>query len=209
MRYKNAIFDMDGVLIDNSEGIMYCAEYAINKLGLPPLSKDTLKKFIGPALIWSLKTYCKISEEKAEEGLYIYREKYINEGINMFKLYDGIYDTVKTLCDAGVKCSVSSGKPQESVEYILKKAKMTEFFDAVAGAVFPTKVSSKDEQLKKALIERPAVMIGDRVFDIDSAYNAKIDCIFVTYGFGDDSDLAGHKPQHIVHSPKEILKVIL
>ena len=57
MRYRNAIFDMDGVLIDNSEGIMYCARYAISRLGLDVPGDDVLRKFIGPALIYSLKTY--------------------------------------------------------------------------------------------------------------------------------------------------------
>lgn len=34
MKYANVIFDMDGVLIDNSAGIMHSVRYALGRLGV-------------------------------------------------------------------------------------------------------------------------------------------------------------------------------
>lgn len=209
MRYRNAIFDMDGVLIDNSEGIMYCARYAISRLGLDVPGDDVLRKFIGPALIYSLKTYAGAADEQAERGLYLYREKYLTEGIKMYRLYDGIREAAERLHDSGVRLSVSSGKPQECVDEILRTSGMTELFELTAGTVFPARVSSKDEQMKRAVLERPAVMIGDRVFDLECAENARVDCIFAKYGFGDESDLRGHTPVFIAEKPADIADFIL
>lgn len=200
---------MDGVLIDNSEGIMHCARYAIGELGLPVPGDDVLRKFIGPALIYSLKTYCGATDEQAERGLNLYRGKYLESGIGMFRLYDGIFDTVRALAAAGVRCSVCSGKPQECVDIILDTAGMTKFFEVTAGTVFPARVSNKDEQMKKALLDRPALMVGDRVFDLECAYNAKLDCVYATYGFGDADDLAVYKPTYFADKPQDIMEIVL
>lgn len=200
---------MDGVLIDNSEGIMLCARYAIARLGLPVPGDDVLRLFIGPALIWSLETYCGATPEQAERGLLLYREKYVADGIHRFRLYDGIYDTVKTLHAAGVRCSVSSGKPQDAVDAILAKAGMTDFFEVTAGTAFPARVSHKDEQMKKAVLERPALMVGDRVFDLACAYNARVDSAYAAYGFGTPDDLAEYTPTYVVSSPAEITQIVL
>ena len=74
MRYRNVIFDMDGVLIDNSEGIIDCARETVKTLGLKDLSDDEYRLFIGPALMYSLKTYAGASEEESERGYQIYRK---------------------------------------------------------------------------------------------------------------------------------------
>ena len=200
---------MDGVLIDNSEGIMSTARYTIAKLGLPALSDETLKKFIGPALVWSLKTYCGADDEQAMYGLTVYRKEYLKSGIRMYRLYDGVYDTVKTLREAGVRLSVSSGKPIDVVNEILADSGMKDFFEVTAGTIFPAKVSSKDEQMKKAVLERPALMVGDRVFDLECAQNANVDCAFAKYGFGDESDYAEIKPKYFIEKAKDLLDIVL
>ena len=115
-----------------------------------------MRKFIGPALVWSLKTYCHLSEADAERGLKIYREMYSAEGINMYRLYDGVYDTVKTLALGGVRLSVASGKPQIFLDKILETSGMNEFFERTAGVDFTEKESSKAAQIHRALISRPA-----------------------------------------------------
>ena len=209
MKYANVIFDMDGVLIDNSEGIMHCARYAIAAIGLEVPPDGVLRKFIGPALVWSLKTYCGASDEQALRGLTLYRDKYVETGIKMFRLYDGVEETVRTLHSAGVRLSVASGKPTDSVREILSSAGIDGYFEAVAGTEFPAKVSSKDEQMKTAVLARPALMVGDRVFDIECAANAGADCAFARYGFGDESDYAGMQPKYFIDRPTDIIQLVI
>ncbi len=208
MRYSNVIFDMDGVLIDNSAGIMHSVRYALGVLGVPVPGESVLRKFIGPALVWSLRTYCGLSETDAERGLKIYREKYVAEGINMYRLYDGVYDTVKALADGGVKLSVASGKPQVFLDKILETSGMTRFFERTAGVDFTEKESSKAAQIRRALVSRPALMVGDRVFDIDCARGERVDCAFAKYGFGDESDYAEHKPEYFIDKPGDLLGIV-
>ena len=50
-----------------------------------------------------------------------------------------------------------------------------------------------------------AVYIGDSEVDIETAKNAKIDCISVSWGFKDKSFLKLMGASHIIDSPKELL----
>ena len=42
-----ALFDLDGTLVDNSEGITKSTQFALNSYGYPNQPMETLKKFIG------------------------------------------------------------------------------------------------------------------------------------------------------------------
>ena len=44
------LFDLDGTLVDNSEGITKSTQFALDSYGYPNQPMETLKKFIGPPL---------------------------------------------------------------------------------------------------------------------------------------------------------------
>ena len=50
MRYDAVIFDLDGTLIDSSEGIIHATEKTIRRLGYPEISREELISYIGPPI---------------------------------------------------------------------------------------------------------------------------------------------------------------
>ena len=48
--YEIAVFDVDGTLLDTTEGVIAAVEYTIEKKGLKPLDRETLLTFIGPPI---------------------------------------------------------------------------------------------------------------------------------------------------------------
>ena len=46
-KYEIAVFDVDGTLLDTTEGVLASVKYTIDKMGFEPLSEDVLKTFIG------------------------------------------------------------------------------------------------------------------------------------------------------------------
>ena len=54
---KLLLFDFDGTVIDNSEGIFNCVNYAAEKLGLPRPAERDLRAFVGPPLYDSFRKY--------------------------------------------------------------------------------------------------------------------------------------------------------
>lgn len=209
MRYKNVIFDMDGVLIDNSEGIIGCAREAVKALGLRDLSDAEYRLFIGPALMYSLKTYAGATEEESERGFEIYRKAYFAHGIDEYRVYDGVEDALIELTQAGVKCTVASGKPIASVHRILETSGLGKYFVRAEGSVKPKKYSDKTPQTLAAIVCTPAVMVGDRIFDITAAKNAGIDSIYARYGFCVPGETDGENPTFEIDSPRDIPAIVL
>ena len=94
---KVIIIDLDGTLIDSSEGIFASARYALEKTKLPPMADVQLRAFIGPPLVQSFMKYCGLDEQDALEAVAIYREHYAEKGVKMYKPYDGIVDLLTIL----------------------------------------------------------------------------------------------------------------
>ena len=49
------LFDLDGTLTQSEEGIWKSARYTLEKMGYPEPDAATLRKFIGPPLVWSFR----------------------------------------------------------------------------------------------------------------------------------------------------------
>ena len=50
MEYNTFLFDLDGTLIDSSEGIINSVIYALKKFGIEETEREKLHAFIGPPL---------------------------------------------------------------------------------------------------------------------------------------------------------------
>lgn len=179
------------------------------ELGLPDLPDETYRLFIGPALMYSLKTYAGATEEQCEEGYKKYREYYFARGIDEYRVYDGVEEMLQTLTEAGVKCTVASGKPAESVRQHTRNGRGWESISCARGRTRPKKYSDKTKQILAAVVDEPAVMIGDRVFDLLAAKIAGVDSIYALYGFCAPGDTDEIKPTFEAADPREITDIVL
>ena len=78
---KAVLFDLDGTLLDTSEGIMDSVRYTIAQLGYEQLPIETILKFVGPPIQTSLITHLGISIDEAQRGANIFREYYKNNAL--------------------------------------------------------------------------------------------------------------------------------
>ena len=77
MKYQYLLFDMDGMLVDTREGILKCAQYALDAFGIHVEDLQSLTKFVGPPLSTSFREFYGFSEEQAQEAVAIYRQRYL------------------------------------------------------------------------------------------------------------------------------------
>ena len=103
MEYNTFLFDLDGTLIDSSEGIINSVIYALKKFGIEETEREKMHAFIGPPLTDSFTKYYGFSEEESWKAVVAYREYYQDKGIFECKLYDGIPDVLKAVKQAGKK----------------------------------------------------------------------------------------------------------
>ena len=49
-RYDLVVFDVDGTLLDTTQGVLAGVKYTIEKMGYPELKEEQMKSFIGPPI---------------------------------------------------------------------------------------------------------------------------------------------------------------
>lgn len=189
------LFDMDGTLIDSSEGVTKSAQYALRHYGIEVSDLDTLKKFIGPPLSESFSKYYGFSKEQAVEAVGIYRQRYNTIGIFECCLYPGVESCIRELKKQGYRIGVASSKPEISCRRILDHFGILDLFDDVAGATMDGRIETKKQVLVEALgrwnqipVEH-MLLIGDTLFDVEGANQVGMRTIGVSFGFGDVSQM--------------------
>ncbi|WP_449621681.1 HAD hydrolase-like protein [Robertmurraya sp. Marseille-Q9965] len=189
MKYSTIIFDLDGTLLDTSEGIMVGASYTVQKLGIAELTMDQQKSFIGPPLLESFMRECGLTKNEAEIAVSLYRERYQKKGLYEAKHYHQMEELLFLLKKKGFKLAVATLKMDRFAKEILEYFGLLHYFDSING------IDEKDTLSKKDIIQlclkeieeydySKVVLIGDSIFDAIGAKEAGIDFIGVTYGFG-------------------------
>ena len=202
------LFDLDGTLTQSGEGIWNCARYALEKMGYPEPDAATLRKFIGPPLIWSFRELIGMSEEQALEAQTVYRERYNTLGLFENRVYPGIRYALRCLKKAGAHLGVVTGKPAGPTGRILEHFGIRRYFDSVICA--SDNKADKEQMIRDSLPEGygEAWMVGDRKFDMEGGLKAGIHTLGVTYGYGSEQELTESGAEKLAHTPREIADVL-
>ncbi len=202
------LFDLDGTLTQSKEGIWNCAKHAAARMGLPEPDTATLRKFIGPPLIWSFRELLGLSPEDAEEAQRIYRERYNTVGLFENRVYPGIRCALRTLRKAGMHLGIVTGKPESPTRRILEHFGILGWMETVVCATDGH--AEKDHLIRQALPADAgeAWMVGDRMFDVEGGRKAGIHTIGVTYGYGSEEELLNAGAERIAHTPREIMEIL-
>ena len=212
--YKAVLFDLDGTINDSGPGIMNSVRYAIERMGRKPLPPETLRRFIGPALLYSFKKYAGMTEEESWQAIGYYKECYDGGEAYNLNIYEGIPELLERLGQNGVLCAVVTTKPEAVAEKILERFDMKKHFACVIGPESDGASNQKSILIRRALRklgleEQDAVMIGDTRFDAAGASEAGCDFIGVTYGYGTPEELREDRTVFLADSAAQIAPWVL
>jgi phosphoglycolate phosphatase len=193
--YKYILFDLDGTIIDSSEGIVSSFIYALSKFGIEEKPGEHMRRIIGPPLSHSFKTYYGFNDEDTALGVKYYREVFKAGLMLKNTLYPGITELIDALKAADKKVIIATSKPEIFVRPILEDLGILDKFDFIAGSIVGDIRVDKGEIINYIIEEMQisdrteCVMIGDRDRDITGAFDVGIDCIGVLHGFGSLEEL--------------------
>jgi len=195
MAVKAVLFDLDGTLIDSSEGIIKSVLHALNHYGIEEHDVDGLRKFIGPPLWESFAKYYDFPKDKAVEAVQVFRERYNVKGLFECSLYPGVRECLEELSNKGYRIGIASSKPEETCKRILDYHGVLGYFDNVSGASMDGKVETKEQVLEQLFSRWPdvdkdqMVLVGDTLFDVQGANSFSLRCIAVSFGFGSAEEM--------------------
>lgn len=195
MKYKAAIFDMDGTILDTLQDLTNSVNFALAENGLPTRTTDEVRSFVGNGIRKLVERAAPATcpKEAQEQVFESFNAHYARHCADNTKAYDGISDVVRKLKEHGVKCAVVSNKSDYAVQPLCKQY-FPRLFDTAVGVKEgirpkpnPDAVLSVLEQF--SVSKRQAVYIGDSQVDVQTAKNASVDCIAVLWGFRDRQTL--------------------
>lgn len=213
MKYKLAIFDVDGTVFDTYTGVSESLVYAFDRLGIAPPPESVLRTFLGPSLYESFTGTMGLDDATARRAIDLFRSVYTVENYKHATFYDGIPALFDRLSAAGVTLAVASSKARPVVIELLRYQGILDRFAVVCAPELGEKGSDKRDLVARAVQSassgQPAVMIGDRKFDLLAAAQVGIDGIGVTYGFGTREELDACPHVYLADSAKDVGDYIL
>ncbi|MCI6655350.1 MAG: HAD-IA family hydrolase [Clostridium sp.] len=215
MRYKLAVFDMDGTILNTLEDLADSTNYALKANGFPERTIDEVRRFVGNGIRLLIERAVPTDTDKelTDKVFDTFKEYYKTHCAVKTRPYDGIKDVLSELRKAGCLTAVVSNKADFAVQDLCKDYFDNLFDFAIGEREGIKKKPAPDsvfEVLSKLNVEKAdAVYIGDSDVDFATSMNAGMDVIMVGWGFRDAEFLREKGVKRIIKQPSEILDIIL
>jgi len=205
---KYILFDLDGTLVDSSEGVAEATNYALASLGYKPRPIEQIARYIGYPLEDMFASFCDGPIEQLKAAFQEKAALVMKESTRPMK---GAPETVALFFNAGYKLAIATTKYRIHTEGIVAKLGWHKYFAALASGDEVARVKPAPDIIKLALTKlgaKPdtAVMVGDTINDIVSARAAGVKTISIRSPFGND-ELAKHNPELILNNISELKTV--
>ncbi|MGL5636074.1 MAG: HAD family hydrolase [Bacteroidales bacterium] len=213
---KLVIFDLDGTLLNTIEDLAVSTNYALTKHGFPEHPISAYNFFVGNGirkLVERALPENKRDESTVKTVLKDFISYYDKHSTELTRPYDGVKDLMAQLTKAGVSMAVASNKYQTATEELVEKyfgdfdfVKVLGQRDGVAPKPDPVIV---EDILEEINVEKESVLfVGDSGVDMQTAINANVSSVAVSWGFRPMSELNQFSPNFTINSPNELLSII-
>ncbi|MBO5489185.1 MAG: HAD family hydrolase [Eubacterium sp.] len=212
MKYRLAIFDMDGTILNTLDDLADSTNYALREHGLPERTLDEVRQFVGNGIRKLIERA--VPEGSGEETIVAVHDTftaYYKEHCAVkTKPYDGIPELIQTLRDQGVLTAVVSNKADYGVQALCEDY-FKGLFDCAVGEREGVQRKPSPDSVNMVLKElgvakEDAVYIGDSEVDYKTSVNAGLDVIMVGWGFRREEYLKKCGAEFVVHKPEEVLE---
>lgn len=211
---KAIIFDLDGTLLDTSKDITNSVNYVLEKHGYKVLKVREVLKNLGYGSKYLIKNSLPegISNHEFELIHQAYLTYYQDHNDILTTPYEGVLDLVNKLKVRGLKLALISNKDNSDVQSLIPKH-FGAAFDVIYGTLkgFPNKPDSYLVNLTLNDLKvdnKQAIYIGDSEVDFQTAQNANLEFIAVSWGFRTKEFLENKGIRQIVDNPDELLNLI-
>ncbi len=209
------IFDLDGTLVDSGRDIAISANFVRLRFGLPELSAETIRSYVGDGLAKLLtralghdvrsgltgEAGLPVSPEQHAEATRVFAEHYRRHMLDNTRLYPGVLEMLSRF--RGVPLFVATNKPQVYSEEILKGLHVAGAFQRVVGGDTPRARKPDPAHLEATLQGysfEPAsvVMVGDSPNDVNAGRAFGAMTVGCTFGLVPPATIKAAQPDFLI-----------
>ena len=210
---KLVIFDLDGTLLDTIADLAESANHALKQLGYPTRDVEKIRTFVGNG-VNKLLFRALPDEEKTEENMMRMRTHFVPyydaHNADLSAPYPGIVTLLEELQAKGLRMAVASNKYQEATVKLVKHYfPMIDFVEVLGQReginVKPDPTIVFDILKKAGVSKEETLYVGDSGVDMQTAINAGVDAIGVTWGFRPRTELEDFHPMGLIDQAEELV----
>ena len=217
------LFDLDGTLVDTAPDLMRAHNHVMKKFGYPTKSTEEIRNLVGQGAgamlgrsIWgqAKKEFGKVQDEKIKkEMVKDFVDFYGKNIVNESTLINGVKDFLIWAKEKKISMAVCTNKQEHLAVDLLKKIKIYDFFEYVAGhntfdycKPDPRHLTSVIEILDGDI--NRSLMIGDSETDANAAKEAGIPVILLEDGYT-EKKITEIYHNHLIKDFVDIEKIVL
>ena len=206
MKKRLVIFDLDGTLLNTIADLAVATNEALRAMGYPTHAEEVIQTFVGNGVSKLLERSMPL-DKRTEENIALVRRHFMayydQHNADLSTPYPGIADMLSRLQEDGVMLAVASNKYQSATEKLIARYFPHINFVCVLGQRqgIPVKPSPDIvlEIMEKANVSRSDTLyVGDSGVDMQTACNAGIDSVAVSWGFRPRAELEAFRTLAII-----------
>ncbi len=203
------LWDLDGTLLDTLADLADAVNYALTQKGYPTRTYEEIRSFVGNGALNLIRLAVPegTGQEDVQDTLQTFRDYYADHAMVRTGPFAGV---VEQLHAVGKKYPVAvvSNKPDQAVKVLCKS-----FFPGVYALGERENVPRKPapDMVRNAMAHLgvdACIYVGDSEVDVQTARNAGVPCLSVTWGFRDEEVLVSAGATHLCRDVTRLSETI-
>ena len=207
-----AVFDCDGTLVDSQHTIVSCMQAALRQSGLDTVNADAIRHMVGLTLLEGIARLLPAEgSDRHHEVAEHYRQAFQQSRTrpdHEEPLYQGVKECLQALENDNVMMGVATGKGRRGLEMTLNRHNIRDKFAVLKtaddGPGKPHPAILLDAIAETGASPETTVMIGDTVFDMELARNAKVKSVGVSWGYHPPAELKQYGADVVVQTYSDV-----
>ena len=215
MKYHTILFDLDGTLLNTLEDLTDAVNYVMDAYDFPEHSIEDVRCFVGNGIRVLMQRAIPEGEENPQfdEAFELFKRYYLAHNKVKTRPYDGIMELLGELKKRGVHMAIVSNKNQPTVEALCEEEFQGLISVAVGDGEGRARKPAPDgpmEAIRRLGLSgtEGVLYVGDSEVDAQTAKNAGLGCVLVTWGFRTRLEMAPYSAFPFIDRPEELLEFV-
>lgn len=211
---KAVIFDLDGTLTDTLEDLKEAVNAALAHKGMPQCTLEQVRAYVGNGIRKLMERAVPDGADNADfDEVFAFFKKYYGEHcLDHTAPYRDILHLLQELSVRGVPMAIVSNKVDSAVKE-LNEMFFADYVTVALGETADVRRKPAPDMVELALKElgvekEHALYVGDSDVDLETAANAGLSCVSVTWGFREADFLRKQGAKVLIHRPLELLYIL-
>lgn len=208
------LFDMDGTTLNTLEDLADSVNHVLSVYGFPPKTPQQIRQYLGNGVkkLMELSVPGGMDNPQFTRCLTDFQTYYEAHANRKTAPYPGILELLNTLHRRQYKMGIVSNKMDVAVKQLAQKW-FAEYVGAAIGETEDIRRKPAPDTVLKALkilgsAPDRAILVGDSEVDVQTARNAGLICVGVTWGFRDREALEAEGADFIIDQPQQLLAIL-